>query len=179
MTTQTITLGAGCFWCLEAVYQQVRGVHQVESGYSNGHRPERPSYEQVCTGQTGYVEVVRVAFEDAQISLRDILAIFFTIHDPTSLNRQGADVGTQYRSGIYAQNQAQQALAQEWVDAINASGALARPTVTEVELLRHYWPAENYHQNYFAQHPHQGYCAAVVGPKVAQFRSTLARFAKP
>ncbi|KKW69316.1 peptide methionine sulfoxide reductase [Lampropedia cohaerens] len=178
MDKEFITLGAGCFWCTEAVYQQVRGVGSVVPGYCNGLQPQRPSYEQVCTGRTGYVEVARIGFDPAVIGLREILEIFFTIHDPTSLNRQGADVGTQYRSGIYVENDAQRDLALEMIAQIDASGALPGPVVTEVESLRNFWPAEDYHHDYFARHPQQGYCAVVIGPKVEKFRRTFAQFVK-
>ncbi len=172
--THTITLGGGCFWCLEAVYLQVRGVLSVESGYSNG-QASRPSYEAVCSGQTGCVEVVRLVFEPDQISLDEILEIFFLIHDPTTLNRQGHDVGTQYRSGIYFEGQAQASAAQRFLDEIKAQRAGQPPIVTELLPLANYWPAEAYHQNYYARHPDQGYCVHVVGPKVDKFRRTLKR----
>ena len=170
-TTETITLGGGCFWCLEAVYVEVQGVVDVESGYSNG-QSARPSYEEVCSGRTGCCEVVRLRFDPAQISLREILEIFFVIHDPTTLNAQGNDHGTQYRSGIYLDNEAQRAVA-EGVMAEAARG-LSRPVVTELLPLANYWPAEDYHQDYFARNPNQGYCAFVVAPKVEKFRKTFA-----
>lgn len=172
-SVETITLGGGCFWCLEAVYQKARGVLRVESGYSNGQATQ-PSYEQVCTGRTGCVEVVRLEFDTAQISLRDILEIFFVIHDPTTLNRQGHDVGTQYRSGIYFSSPAQGAVAQTFVAELSQQNLFGRPLVTEVLPLAHYWPAEPEHQNYFARHPGQGYCMHVVAPKVDKFRRTFA-----
>lgn len=170
MTIETITLGGGCFWCLEAVYEQVDGVLSVESGYSNG-QVERPSYEQVCRGDTGHAEVVRVRFDAERISLREILEIFFTIHDPTTLNRQGNDVGTQYRSGIYVHDLQQEAVAREVLAEVNAANQ--GRAVTELEPERNYWPAEAYHQHYFANHPGQGYCAFVVAPKVEKFRKTF------
>jgi len=176
-TTQTITLGGGCFWCTEAVFVAVQGVLDVESGYSNG-QIERPSYEQVCTGRTGCNEVVRLVFDPALISLREILEIFFVIHDPTTLNRQGNDVGTQYRSGIYTSNPEQQAVAQGVIAEMAASGTYRQPIVTEVLPLAHYSPAEDYHQDFFARNPGQGYCVAVAAPKVAKFRKTFARLAK-
>ncbi|RMX03483.1 peptide-methionine (S)-S-oxide reductase [Corticibacter populi] len=179
MTESFITLGAGCFWCTEAVYERVRGVASVECGYANGDNPQRPSYEQVCTGGTGYVEVARIGFDPQVVSLTQLLEIFFTIHDPTSLNRQGADVGTQYRSGIYVENDEEREIAEDLIREIDASGTLGKPVVTEVESLRNYWKAEDYHQNYFANNPHQGYCAAVVGPKVEKFRQTFAALIKP
>lgn len=167
---ETITLGGGCFWCTEAVYEQVQGVLGVESGYCNGHVVQ-PNYEQVCSGHTGHVEVVRVRFDPAQIPLRAVLEIFFNIHDPTTLNRQGNDVGTQYRSGIYFHNAEQEAVAREvWAEAQEAHGGRV---VTELQAEANYWPAEAYHQHYFAQHPEQGYCAFVVAPKVEKFRKTF------
>lgn len=174
---EVIVLGGGCFWCTEAVFVQVRGITDVESGYSNGH-VQRPSYEQVCTGNTGHNEVVRLEFDPAVITLRDILAIFFLIHDPTTLNRQGNDVGTQYRSGIYATSEAQRAEAQAFVDALAQEQVYSRPIVTEVALLSNYWPAEDYHQDFFERNPYQGYCMAVAAPKVAKFRQTFSRFVK-
>jgi peptide-methionine (S)-S-oxide reductase len=170
MASQSITLGGGCFWCLEAVYEQVDGVLAVESGYAQGH-VDSPSYEQVCSGGTGHAEVVRVTFDDTRIGLREILEIFYTIHDPTTLNRQGHDIGTQYRSGIYLHDEAQRQVAQAVIDEANA--AHAGRVVTELEPLRNYHRAEDYHQHYFANHPGQGYCAAVVAPKVEKFRRTF------
>lgn len=172
MPTETITLGGGCFWCLEAVYELVDGVVAVESGYCNGH-VVAPSYEQVCEGDTGHAEVVRVDFDPARIGLREVLEIFFSIHDPTTLNRQGADVGPQYRSGIYLHDEAQRAVAQAVRD--EADAAHGGRVVTEIEALRNYSRAEAYHQHFFARNPHQGYCAHVVAPKVAKFRHTFAR----
>jgi len=176
-TLQTITLGGGCFWCTEAVYVQVRGVVDVESGYSNGH-VQHPTYEDVCTGSTGHNEVVKLVFDPAQISTREVLEIFFVIHDPTTLNRQGNDSGTQYRSGIYFSTPEQQAEAQAVMAEMAASGVYSRPLVTEVLPLANYWPAEDYHQDFFARNPHQGYCMAVAAPKVAKFRKTFARLQK-
>jgi len=170
MTTETITLGGGCFWCLEAVYEQVDGVLAVESGYSNGH-VRNPSYAQVCDGDTGHVEVVKVSFDAERIALREILEIFFTIHDPTTLNRQGNDAGPQYRSGIYWHDEAQAAVAREVLDEANREHR--GRVVTELKKLDNYWRAEDYHQHYFAQHPNQGYCAVVVAPKVEKFRRTF------
>ena len=171
---QTITLGAGCFWCTEAIFDRVRGVTDVESGYANGHVPQ-PSYEQVCTGSTGHAEVVRLRFDPGQIGLRTILEIFLATHDPTSLNRQGNDVGTQYRSGIYFSDPAHEAVARAVLHELAESGAYGAPIVTEVAPLVAYWPAEDYHQDYFLKHPHQGYCAFVVGPKVQHFQAVFAR----
>jgi peptide-methionine (S)-S-oxide reductase len=172
---ERITLGGGCFWCLEAVYELVDGVVAVESGYSNGV-PENPSYEAVCSGRTGHAEVVQVTFDPGRIGLGDILAIFFTIHDPTQLNRQGHDVGTQYRGGIYWHHDAQRAVAESVLSEVQATLAErgAPRAVTEIEPRRNYWRAEDHHQHYFANHPGQGYCAAVVAPKVAKFRKVFA-----
>jgi peptide-methionine (S)-S-oxide reductase len=176
MPVETITLGGGCFWCLEAVYELVDGVTAVESGYANGHVVD-PSYEQVCGGNTGHVEVVRVSFDPAVIGLREVLEIFFAIHDPTTLNRQGNDVGPQYRSGIYLHDESQRAVAQQvWDEAQAAHGGRL---VTELEPVRNYWRAEAYHQHYFAQHPNQGYCAFVVAPKVEKFRKTFRSRVRP
>jgi peptide-methionine (S)-S-oxide reductase len=170
MTPETITLGGGCFWCTEAVYEQVDGVVSVESGYCNGH-VKNPSYEQVCGGDTGHVEVVRVSFDAERITLREMLEIFFTIHDPTTLNRQGNDVGTQYRSGIYWHDEAQVAVAREVLDEANR--AHRGRVVTELVPVTNYSRAEDYHQHYFANHPDAGYCAFVVAPKVEKFRRTF------
>lgn len=176
-TLQTITLGGGCFWCTEAVFVNVRGITDVESGYSNG-QATRPSYEDVCTGRTGCNEVVKLTFDPAEITLREILEIFFVIHDPTTLNRQGNDAGTQYRSGIYVSSPEQEAVAREVIAEMSASGVYSHPIVTEVAPLSHYWPAEDYHQDFFARNPNQGYCMAVAAPKVAKFRKTFARLQK-
>ncbi len=174
---QTITLGGGCFWCTEAVFVGVKGVVDVESGYSNGHT-ERPSYEQVCTGRTGHNEVVKLTFDPAQISVREILEIFFVIHDPTTLNRQGNDSGTQYRSGIYFTTPEQASVAQDLIHEMSQSGVYSRPIVTEVLPLANYWPAEEYHQDFFKNNPDQGYCMMVAAPKVAKFRQTFARLVR-
>ena len=172
---QRITLGGGCFWCTEAVFERVCGVRRVESGYCNGHVID-PGYEQVCSGTTGHNEVVRIDFDPAEVSLRELLEVFFTIHDPTTLNKQGADVGTQYRSGIYFHNAQQQQLARE----VLAEAQLAHQVrvVTELEPELNHWPAEAYHQHYYAHHPEQGYCAFVVAAKVAKFVSTFARLTR-
>ena len=170
-SVDTITLGGGCFWCTEAVFERVQGVLGVESGYSNGH-VVNPSYEQVCSGTTGHNEVVRVTFDPTQTTLRELLEIFFVIHDPTTLNRQGNDSGTQYRSGIYFRSAGQEATARAVlaeVDALHQGRA-----VTEVLPEQNYSPAEDYHQHYFVNHPNQGYCAMVVAPKVEKFRKTFA-----
>lgn len=167
----TITLGGGCFWCTEAVYERVKGVIAVESGYCNG-AVRNPSYEQVCSGTTGHAEVVRVKFDTAQITLREVLEIFFVIHDPTTLNRQGNDAGTQYRSGVYFHDAAQEAVAREVLAEVDAlhHGRV----VTELQPEQNYARAEDYHQHYFANNPNQGYCAMVVAPKVEKFRKTFA-----
>ena len=174
---ETITLGGGCFWCTEAVFVQVRGVVDVESGYSNGQM-HAPTYDDVCTGSTGHNEVVKLVYDPAQISTREVLEIFFCIHDPTTLNRQGNDSGTQYRSGIYISTPEQQAVAREVIAEMTASGVYGRAIVTEVVPVNNYWPAEDYHQDFFARNPHQGYCMAVAAPKVAKFRKTFARMQK-
>ncbi len=173
---KTITLGGGCFWCTEAVYLRVRGVTAVESGYCNGH-VVAPTYEQVCSGTTGHAEVVRLTYDPQQISLREILEIFFVIHDPTTLNRQGNDVGTQYRSGVYVEDDADAALAREVIKEV-AANADSR-VVTEVSRLDNYSRAEAYHQRYFENHPDAGYCAFVVAPKVRKFEQTFARLQQP
>jgi len=175
--TSTITLAGGCFWCTEAVFDRVRGVTDVQSGYSNGHA-QNPTYEQVCTGHTGHAEVVRLQFDDAVISLREILEIFFATHDPSQLNRQGNDVGTQNRSGIYYETEAQGELARQMLKEMAAEGIYDAPITTEVAPLSNWSAAEPYHDDYYARNPNQGYCAAVVGPKVAKFRKTFVRFLK-
>ncbi|QUV99573.1 peptide-methionine (S)-S-oxide reductase MsrA [Chloracidobacterium sp. MS 40/45] len=166
---EVAVLAGGCFWCLEAVYLGLRGVEKVVSGYANGHTPN-PTYQQVCSGMTGYAEVVEITFDPNEVSYRELLEVFFVIHDPTTLNRQGADVGTQYRSGIYYLTPAQEETARQVVDALTAERVFDAPIVTEIEPLRNFHPAEDYHQNYFARHPYQPYCMAVVAPKVAKFR---------
>lgn len=172
-STEIATLGGGCFWCTEAVFLDVEGVIAVESGYSNG-QAIRPNYEQVCRGDTGHAEVIRVSFDPARIGYRELLEIFFVVHDPTTPNRQGNDVGTQYRSGIYTHGDEQARVAREVIAELQASGTLRGEVVTEVEPERNYWAAEQYHQNYFARNPGQGYCAFVVAPKVEKFRKTFA-----
>jgi peptide-methionine (S)-S-oxide reductase len=167
---QVITLGGGCFWCLEAVFELVDGVTAVESGYANGHVVD-PGYEQVCRGGTGHAEVVRVSFDAQRIALREVLEIFFAVHDPTTLDRQGNDIGSQYRSGIYLSDATQEAVAREVL--AEAQSACGGRVVTELLPLSNYWPAEAYHQHYYAQHPEQGYCAYVVAPKVEKFRRTF------
>ncbi|MGN6388754.1 MAG: peptide-methionine (S)-S-oxide reductase MsrA [Burkholderiaceae bacterium] len=170
MAIDTATLGGGCFWCTEAVYQELDGITHVESGYTGGQRPS-PTYEEVCSGTTGHAEVVRLTFDDSVISYRDILEIFFTIHDPTTPNRQGNDVGTQYRSVIYYHNPQQQATAKQVIAEM--ANVWDAPIVTELAPLGEYYKAEDYHQDYFRQHPLQGYCAFVIAPKVAKLRKTF------
>lgn len=174
---ETVVLAGGCFWCTEAVFDQVRGVLSVESGYSNGLAPA-PTYEDVCTGTTGHAEVIRVVYDPQVIGLRELLQIFFATHDPTTLNRQGADVGTQYRSGIYWTDEAQARTARELIDELTAEGVFDDPIVTEVEPLRNYHRAEDYHQTFFARHPFHGYCMAVAAPKVHKLRRVFAQWVK-
>jgi len=175
--SETLVLGGGCFWCTEAVYVQVRGVTDVESGYSNGHAMN-PTYEDVCSGTTGHNEVVKLVYDPAQVSTRELLEIFFVIHDPTTLNRQGNDRGTQYRSGIYFTTAEQQQVAQALIAELSAAQAFDRPIVTEVLPLANYSAAEDYHQDFFERNPYQGYCLAVAAPKVAKFRQTFARLVR-
>jgi peptide-methionine (S)-S-oxide reductase len=175
MTIEIATLGGGCFWCTEAVYQQLNGVEKVESGYSGGRIPD-PTYEQICEGNTGHAEVIRLQFDNTIVGYRDILEIFFTIHDPTTLNRQGNDVGTQYRSVIYTHSEQQMVLAREVIAAM--AHVWDAPIVTELQQAPVFYPAEAYHQNYFLNHPMQSYCAFVVAPKVTKFRQVFASRAK-
>lgn len=163
------TLAGGCFWCLEAVYQQLKGVKIVVSGYAGGS-VANPTYQQVCTGATGHAEVVQVTFDPVVISYRDLLQVFFTIHDPTTLNRQGADVGTQYRSAIFYHSAAQKTTAEAVMAEFTAAGIWDKPIVTELNALEVFFQAEDYHQNYFRNHPSQSYCQVVIAPKVAKFR---------
>ena len=178
MPMSTITLGGGCFWCTEAVFERVRGISHVQSGYCNGALLQ-PTYEQVCTGRTGHNEVVRLTFDPAVISTQQILEIFFAIHDPTTPNRQGHDVGTQYRSGIYFHTPEQQQVAQAMLEQLAQDRVFDAPLTTELAPEQNFWPAENYHHQYYARNPNQGYCAAVVSPKMAKFRQTFAHFLKP
>jgi peptide-methionine (S)-S-oxide reductase len=163
------TLAGGCFWCLEAVYQQLRGVEKVESGYSGGTVPN-PSYERVCTGTTGHAEVVNLTFDPQVVSFRELLEIFFTIHDPTTLNRQGADVGTQYRSAIFYHGPEQKMTAEQVVRELSAAGIWDAPIVTEITPFTAFYKAEDYHQGYYLRNPRQAYCQVVIAPKVAKFR---------
>jgi peptide-methionine (S)-S-oxide reductase len=166
---EVATLGGGCFWCLEAVYDELEGVKEVVSGYSGGHVPN-PTYEQVCGKQTGHAEVVQLTFDPSMISYRDILQVFFAVQDPTTPNRQGYDVGPQYRSIIFYHSPEQKALAQEVMRNLDQSGLWQNPIVTELVPFEKFYPAEEYHQKYFKRNPHQPYCVFVVGPKVAKFR---------
>jgi len=166
---ETVTLGAGCFWCVEAVFDDLQGVELVESGYSGGHT-ENPTYKEVCSETTGHAEVVQVKFNPEEISLKEILQVFFTVHDPTQLNRQGNDIGTSYRSAIFYHSDEQKRVAEETIREIEAEGIYDREIVTELTPFDKFYIAENYHQEYFANNPNQPYCAAVVAPKVAKFR---------
>ena len=166
---EVATLGGGCFWCLEAVFEQLQGVEKVESGYAGGTVPN-PTYKQVCTGATGHAEVVQLTFDPEVVTFREILEVFFTIHDPTTLNRQGADVGTQYRSAIFYHSPEQKAVAEQVIQEIEAAGIWDHPIVTEVTPLNTFFRAEDYHQGYFQRNPYQPYCQVVIAPKVAKFR---------
>ena len=166
---EVATLAGGCFWCMEAVFDDIKGVQSVESGYSGGTKPN-PSYNEVCSGMTGHAEVAQVTFDPKTISFKEILNVFFAIHDPTTLNRQGADVGTQYRSAIFYHNDEQKRIATELIKELNAQKIWDKPIVTEVTLFDKFYVAEDYHQEYFANNPNQPYCQAVVAPKVAKFR---------
>lgn len=167
---ETATLAGGCFWCLEAVFADLRGVEKVESGYAGGAVPH-PSYQQVCTGSTGHAEVVQITFDPRVISLAELLEVFFTVHDPTTLNRQGSDVGTQYRSAIFYRTPEQQAIARQAIEELNAAGIWEAPLVTEVTPLAAFYPAEDYHRDYYRRNPDQPYCRAIISPKVAKFRA--------
>jgi peptide-methionine (S)-S-oxide reductase len=166
---EVATLGGGCFWCLEAVFADLKGVEKVESGYSGGATAD-PTYRQVCSGTTGHVEVVRVTFDPKLISFKEILEVFFSIHDPTTPNRQGADVGTQYRSAVYYHTPEQKAAAGQVIKEVNASGMWNAPIVTEVAPFTKFYKAEDYHQEYYKNNPEQMYCQMVIAPKVAKFR---------
>lgn len=168
-TVEVATLAGGCFWCLEAVYDQLKGVTDVVSGYAGGHVPN-PTYQAVCNGTTGHAEVVQIRYDPNVVTFQDLLNVFFTIHDPTTLNRQGADVGTQYRSAIFYHTPEQQRIAQTTIADLTARKLWDNPIVTEVTALDTFYAAEDYHQEYFARNPYQGYCQAVVAPKVAKFR---------
>jgi peptide-methionine (S)-S-oxide reductase len=168
-TLEVATLGGGCFWCIEAVYQQLQGVESVVSGYAGGEM-EDPDYEAVCEGNTGHAEVVQVTFDPSVTTYREILEVFFTVHDPTTLNQQGGDVGEQYRSVIYTHSPAQEEAARTIIEELAREEAFADPIVTQVEPLTRFYPAEDYHQDYYRSNPGQGYCRAVIAPKLAKFR---------
>ena len=170
---ETATLAAGCFWCVEAVFDDLKGVEDVVSGYSGG-QTENPTYRQVCDGNTGHAEVAQIKFDPAVISFKDVLRIFFSVHDPTTMNRQGNDIGTQYRSAIFYHNDEQKRDAEEVIKEITDEGVYDDPIVTEVTPFEKFWPAEDYHQEYFANNPNVPYCAAVVSPKVRKFRQKFA-----
>jgi peptide-methionine (S)-S-oxide reductase len=167
---ETITLGAGCFWCVEAVFRRLNGVVEVQSGYSGGHT-DQPSYKEVCSGTTGHAEVVQVIFHPDVVSVQQVLEVFFSTHDPTTLNRQGADVGTQYRSAIFYHNDHQREVAAKAIQAANESGEFASPIVTEITPFIKFFPAENYHNDYFELHGEQPYCRIVIAPKLEKFKS--------
>lgn len=177
MTTEIATLGGGCFWCTEAALLQLRGVQRIVSGYAGG-QTERPDYESICTGRTGHAEVVQVHFDPAQLGYRTLLLAFFAIHDPTTLNRQGNDIGTQYRSVIFTHDADQERTANALIAELEAAQMWSQPIVTAVSPAPTFWPAEDYHQDYFAQHPFQPYCQAVVSPKVAKLRKVFAQHLK-
>ena len=176
--TETATFGGGCFWCLEAVFERLQGVERVVSGYAGGRR-QHPSYEQVCTGATGHAEVIQVTFDPAQISYRELIELFFAFHDPTTLNAQGPDIGTQYRSIILTGSAEQAATARAVIDELGRDDAFGAPIVSEVVPLDTFWPAEPYHQQYFQRNPARAYCAAMIAPKVAKLRRTYAARLKP
>ena len=171
--TEVATLAGGCFWCLEAVYLELRGVTQVVSGYAGGRRPN-PTYEMVCGGATGHAEVVQVIFDPAILSYRDLLDVFFTIHDPTTLNRQGADMGTQYRSAVFYQDAAQKQIAEEVDKELDKKHVWKKPIVTEIVPLPKFYPAEECHQHYFTKHPAEGYCRIMISPKINKLRKEWA-----
>ena len=173
-TTEVATLAGGCFWCLEAVYDRLEGVIGVESGYMGGEMPN-PTYERVCDGDTGHAEVVRVMYDPSMIGFRDLLEVFFVIHDPTTLNRQGNDAGTQYRSAIFFHTPEQKAAAERIIRELEDDGAFADPIVTQVVPAERFYTAEKYHQEYFENNPNQPYCQFVVAPKVAKFRQKFAQ----
>jgi peptide-methionine (S)-S-oxide reductase len=173
VTTDSITLAGGCFWCIEAVFREVRGVVSAVSGYAGGRRPN-PTYEQVCTGVSGHAEVVQVTFQPDVIGLRDLLRIFFAVHDPTTVDRQGADEGPQYRSSIFYKDEAQKALAAEVIAELTAERIWPDPIVTRLEPLTDFFPAEAHHQDYYARNGRQPYCQVVIAPKLAKFRTAFA-----
>ncbi len=169
----SVTFGGGCFWCTEAIYKELKGVHSVTSGYSGG-TVERPSYEQVCSGGTGHAEVIRIDYDPAVISFEELLEVFWRTHDPTTLNRQGNDSGTQYRSVVFFHDDEQRRVADDLKRRLDESGAFSRPIVTEITPLLNFYPAEDYHQDYFEQNPNQPYCAAIIRPKLDKFAKAFA-----
>lgn len=175
---ETATFGSGCFWCTEAVFQRVNGVETVVSGYMGGHR-NNPTYEQVCTGTTGHAEVIQITYKPSVVSYAELLEIFFRTHDPTQLNRQGNDIGTQYRSVIFYHTTDQEKQARFYLDQLNKTGVYNKPVVTEISSAVTFWPAEDYHQNYFNRNPGQGYCSFVVKPKVEKFKAVFKEKLKP
>jgi peptide-methionine (S)-S-oxide reductase len=178
MQREFATFGGGCFWCLEAIFEMLQGVDKVVSGYTGGHM-DNPDYRSVCTGQTGHAEVVQITFDPAVASYRELLDVFFGTHDPTTLNRQGADVGTQYRSAIFYHSPQQKEEAERRIAELNAERIFDRPIVTEVVPLEKFYPAEDYHQGYYRANPEQGYCQAVIAPKVAKLRKLLSHSKTP
>jgi methionine-S-sulfoxide reductase len=166
---ETITFGSGCFWCTEAVFQNVRGVKSAVSGYSGGHTAD-PTYEQVCSGTSGHAEVVQVTYDTRQIAFEDLLQVFWRTHDPTTLNRQGHDVGTQYRSAIFYHNDRQREIAEKYKKQLDEADTFSAPIVTEITPFKEFYPAEKYHQEYYELNPNQGYCAAIIRPKVEKFK---------
>ena len=175
--TEVATLGAGCFWCVEAVFQELKGVYKVESGYTGG-TVKNPTYAQVCTGQTGHAEVAQITYDPSEISFETLLSVFFKTHDPTTLNQQGADRGTQYRSVIFYHNKIQKNAAEKIIAALNKEKAYPNPIVTEVTALGEFYPAEDYHQNYFTLNPDKQYCSFVIQPKVDKFRKVFEAYLK-
>jgi len=173
MSEQVVTLGGGCFWCLEAVFQELQGISRAVSGYAGGAEPD-PTYQDVCAGVTGHAEVVQVHFDPGVISFREILVLFFSIHDPTTLNRQGADIGAQYRSVIFCHSSEQRETAEDLIATLDAEGIWSAPIITEVASLETFYHAEDYHQEYYEQNPNQPYCQVVIEPKLAEFRNTYA-----
>lgn len=174
---QTAIFGGGCFWCLEPVFSQLAGVHSVVSGFIGGHT-QNPTYKEICNGDTGHAEAINITFDPAQISFETLLEIFFVSHDPTTPNRQGNDIGTQYRSSIFCQNVTQLNLAQALIDKLNAEDVFGAPVVTEINGAETFYPAEDYHQQYFAKNPYQPYCLAVAAPKVMKIRAKYANLLK-
>lgn len=175
---QVVTLGAGCFWCVEAIFQDLKGVTKVQSGYAGG-QVDKPTYKQVCSGSTGHAEVVQVSYDPRVVSFDEILEVFWQTHDPTTLNRQGADVGTQYRSAIFYHTEEQRQTAEHYRQKLDASGAFKGRIVTEITAFTNFYPAEDYHQEYFSQNPDQGYCQMVIRPKVEKFHKVFADKLKP